>query len=39
MQLAHAEYLKLAKGKKGHGLGDSATFRFVAVVVVLAQVG
>ena len=37
MTAAHAEYLKLAKGKKGHGLGDGSTFRFGAVLAVLAQ--
>ena len=37
MTAAHAEYLKLAKGKKGHGLGDGSSFRFGAVLAVLAQ--
>ena len=37
MGIAHAEYLKLAKGNKGHGLGDGSTFRFAALLVVLAE--
>ena len=37
IQAAHAEYLKHAKGKKGHGLGDGSTFRFGAVLLTLAS--
>lgn len=35
MMGAHAEYLKRAKGNKGHGLGDGSTYRFGAVLIAL----
>ena len=33
----HKEYLKLAKGNKGHGLGGGASFHFSASVIALIE--
>ena len=37
MLAAHSEYLKRAKGQKGHGLGDGSTFRFGAVILTITE--
>ena len=35
LRTAHVEYLKVAKGNKGHGLGDGSTYRFGAVLLIV----
>ena len=37
LSASHTEYIKEVKGKKGHGLGDGSTYKFGAVLLVLAQ--
>ena len=37
MAAAHTEHIKLAKGNKGHGLGDGSTFRMGALLINLSQ--
>lgn len=37
MMGAQSEYLKKAKGNKGHGLGDGSTYRFGALLIAIEE--